>query len=537
MPDIGTKVPEPSAISLREMVRSAPYFVPLALLVLLSTTGAALIDYVFQSQAAAAYTSSGNLLRFFAVFNAAVGLATFLLQSTASQYVFSKIGLGKTLATLPVTTALSSFAAMAVPGLPATGLAKAAEQVFSRSFFRAGYELFYAPVPAHQKRAARPIIDVGFDRLGDGLGFGLVQVVLMVLPASASQAILSAAVIVGIVGFWIALRLDAAYIGVLESSLLQRADEVKQGQFSGNILSSATMIRLPVSELQSALAESGYLSPEIPSARTGILDDLTSGDLPRIQRALRSSHEIPRLATPVLIDLLTNDAVYSEVTRVLRKSAAENVGQLIDRLVDQDGNWKLRLRIPKVLSHCPLQRAADGLLLGLEDRDFQVRMRCGQALAAISSANTSIRISPDAVFSAVQREAGLEECAIEDLDPLDPAPEDDRSPMASTLPRKVNDSYLEYLFILLSLVLPRAPLRVAYHGLYTDDVLLRGTALEYLESMLPPDVREAIWPYLGEMRKPPARSGAKPSIADELLQSEAAIQLNLQHRYGSKPTG
>jgi hypothetical protein len=45
-------------------------------------------------------------------------------------------------------------------------------------------------------------------------------------------------------------------------------------------------------------------------------------------------------------------------------------------------------------------------------------------------------------------------------------------------------------------VLPAEPLRVAFRGLHSDDQRLRGTALEYLESVLPRDVRDRLWQFL-----------------------------------------
>ncbi len=51
---------------------------------------------------------------------------------------------------------------------------------------------------------------------------------------------------------------------------------------------------------------------------------------------------------------------------------------------------------------------------------------------------------------------------------------------------------LAHVFNLLSLILPREPLRIAYRGLHTDDPRLRGTALEYLDRVLPPRVQAAL---------------------------------------------
>ena len=43
--------------------------------------------------------------------------------------------------------------------------ARGGESVFRGSLFRTGYEIFYTPIPSDEKRAAKSIIDVGFDEL------------------------------------------------------------------------------------------------------------------------------------------------------------------------------------------------------------------------------------------------------------------------------------------------------------------------------------------------------------------------------------
>jgi hypothetical protein len=51
-----------------------------------------------------------------------------------------------------------------------------------------------------------------------------------------------------------------------------------------------------------------------------------------------------------------------------------------------------------------------------------------------------------------------------------------------------------HVFTPLALVLPTEPLRIAFRGWHTDDPALRGTALEYLENVLPHQIRDRLWP-------------------------------------------
>ena len=76
------------------------------------------------------------------------------------------------------------------------------------------------------------------------------------------------------------------------------------------------------------------------------------------------------------------------------------------------------------------------------------------------------------------------------------------------------DRSLEHVFTLLSLLLEREPLRAAFQALHHEDVRHRGTALEYLATVLPIEVRDAVWPFLGDTTPLPRAPGAKEVLAD-----------------------
>jgi hypothetical protein len=83
------------------------------------------------------------------------------------------------------------------------------------------------------------------------------------------------------------------------------------------------------------------------------------------------------------------------------------------------------------------------------------------------------------------------------------------------------------VFTLLALVLPSEALRIAFRGLHTDDQGLRGTALEYLESVLPPEIRDRLWWVLADGR-PPAYARPQGETLTNLLRSHQSIRLNLE---------
>jgi hypothetical protein len=79
-------------------------------------------------------------------------------------------------------------------------------------------------------------------------------------------------------------------------------------------------------------------------------------------------------------------------------------------------------------------------------------------------------------------------------------------------------SALEHVFTVLGLALPAEPLRIALQAVQTDDSALRETALEYLESILPADVRIQLWPLL---ETDSATAGA-PVVTDAPMPSRSA---------------
>ena len=107
-------------------------------------------------------------------------------------------------------------------------VARGGESVFRGSLFRAGYELFYTPIPAAEKRAAKSIIDVGFDRLGDAVGGGLVRLRAARRPAARSPRRFSSLAHAPVRRrrCVAASRLNRGYIQTLEKSLLNRAVEL-----------------------------------------------------------------------------------------------------------------------------------------------------------------------------------------------------------------------------------------------------------------------------------------------------------------------
>ncbi|MET0553584.1 MAG: hypothetical protein ABW221_11140, partial [Vicinamibacteria bacterium] len=186
-----------------------------------------------------------------------------------------------------------------------------------------------------------------------------------------------------------------------------------------------------------------------------------------------------------------------DAVRALRKVAPAVTGQLVDALVDSSQPDAVRRRLPHVLRVCANPLAALGLRLGLADRAFEVRYRCGQALAAVVEQSPDLAPPREVVFDEVKRELVRLTAR---------GPEDERR--------------LEAVFTLLTLAVAREPVQIAYRAMRSQDRALRGTALEYLENVLPDDMRAALWPHLGGARPAPRKRAAAEVEADLLRSGE-----------------
>jgi hypothetical protein len=381
-------------------------------------------------------------------------------------------------------------------------------------------------------------MDVGVVRLGDVLGAAAVQ--LGILIAVGLGPLIGAAVLLSLLALVLCAGLQRRYTDALERGLVHRARRLEIDQLHDSALRTALLHTVGGFRGTLAAVEPTMSEPRAAERRAGEPDAaqadpdaeraaaLRSRD-PALVRAALASGPLTRTLVPLTVPLLAWDAVAPAVIEGLRGIAPDVVGQLLDHLLDPGEDLVIRRRVPLVLAYCPTQRAVDGLLEGLEDRRFEVRYRCGRALSRLLAERPALTVDPDLARAAVLREVAVDRAMWEGRRLLDEPGDEAWSPVMGELVRDRANRSLEHVFTVLALVLPSRPLQLAFHGLHTDDPNLRGTALEYLEATLPPDVRRALWPFLEDTRT--ARGPARPAqeVLDDLLKSRASIALNLEH--------
>jgi hypothetical protein len=192
--------------------------------------------------------------------------------------------------------------------------------------------------------------------------------------------------------------------------------------------------------------------------------------------------------------LLADPSLRESARRTIAAVAGENIGQLSDYLFDIEIDINVRGELPSLLAAAGGARAVDALLLGLEDPDPRIRTRCGEGLDLLKQ-TSGVHVEADRVYDLVKEE------------------------LLSNSGRRPD---LEHVAVLLSVVLPREPLRIAFEALNTDEPHLRGLALEYLETTLPNEVADALLDVVDAGRTPSYLRRSADVIREELTHSSEA---------------
>ena len=511
------------------IIRGTPYLRSMASLLTAIAVTAALLDYAFKAQAAAHFAGREELVMFFATFYAIAGLFSFLLQFILGPRVLERFGIGPVLAVLPVVIAIGGVLGSFIVTLGTTALLRGAHVVLGNSLFRSAFEVLYAPVPAHAKRPTKTIIDVAADRVGDIIGGGIVLLLLAVAPGLPNAVVVLLGAIVAVIALLLVARLNRGYVeqlaGNLRSGSMSLADgdvldattrrilaETSGSAERESVLARIKQLKRDRASTREPLPESIYGGdghcdlvdnslPAPSSAQAAAAGqrlaqataDLCSGDAARIRQVLVGDFMDVRLV-PHLVVLLDHPQLGEDTRMELRWLVPRVIGQLTDALLDPDQALTVRQRIPAVMEICHNPRVIEGLLHGVADEDFSVRYASARALARMRSRDSSMTLDTESVYAAVRREVGVDGNIWQGRSLGADGGFDNAE---STLGDGGSTLSLDHVFTLLGLVLERDALQLALQALSSGDRHLRGTALEYLDNVLPEDLRRALWMHLG----------------------------------------
>ena len=512
-------------------IRDDPYLGKIASTVILLGAVGVLLDYAMKAEADARFPDSAGLLAFFATFYMGTALLTFLMQAGVAKPLLEKIGLGGTMAILPLTVAVTAAFGAAATQLWTATLARGTQTVMSSSLFRSGYELLYTPIPPLKKRATKALIDIACNRIGYGLGSVLVMAIVAAAASTdaATSWVMLCATVAALVSVWMVSRLQAGYVDELATSLragsiVLRSDEVVDATTLHTLAQTAGGIDRR-SILQHVAALRGGGAEGRPSADQ-IIDQLTallSEDPERISDLLMQRSLSPHFASYV-IELLGDDRHARAAYTALEGMGTSITGQLIDAMLQADRPPAIRRRLPRLLRKHNNPRAIRGLIDGLADEEFDVRYRCGHALADLRKSNPGLDLPRDAIMSAVEREMAADDTQWQHRRLGEEVAPELRSEIDALLESR-EDRNLQHVFTLLSLALDGDAIVLSLRALSSENANLRGTSLEYLHNVLPDGVRDSLWPRLTERSERPSVPTRKGS-SDELLKTMQSIMID-----------
>lgn len=509
-------LPEPGARRAFGSLVRAPLLRNLAIIVAIGSATSSLLDYLLSSTASHVFGKGGPLLGFFSLFWLGVAVVSMVVQFTLGERVLERLGLARNIGALPGMLIIGGVLALGVPSLMAFVLLRGFEAVQRNTLYRSAYELFYTPVSAAKKRAAKALIDIGFDRLGTVVGAGLVALFIFVGAAHVSALVLCTIIALSVATLPVAHSLRAGYIAALEGGL--RASTATGMPVMPPPPPEEPPVVEPVNMGEGPIADALRDPRKVPDGRPMLTGspDVAAAAL----RALTPTSAQPPVAYAIM--LLAHRDLSTSAFEELGRISSAITGQLTDVLVDRDADMLVRRRCALVLARTGTQRGVDALLLGMTDESFEIRYVCSRALMQLATRSPQLDIDRAKVLHALLLELDHKNRhpvpPVYVADPLEEAP-------LFLAPQALADHMLDHVFTVVALHVGREQLQMAYRALHNDDQRQRGTALEYLQTILPTDFRDALWPFVGSIANRPTRS-ARTVLAELIRTTSPAARRN-----------
>jgi ATP:ADP antiporter, AAA family len=504
-------------------LRDSPHFRTIALIVLLTTAGAGVLDFLLKWRVTQEFGAGPYLLRFFAFFYAAVQIGSFIAQAGTSHAV-QRLGIGRTISILPAGVAATGAVALLFPVWQVLVGVRGIEAVLRGSLFRSAYELLFVPMDVSERRHVKTFLDVTCDRAGEAIGAVIVQLLLLTSLAFFGGELVAVAILLAVASLWLGRRLDRLYLDAVVQQLVKHADVtpvIVGSQAGWTVVDLVRPVGAEDAAPKPAPRSPAAAHPRRDDPRMRILSELRSGDRARVEAALGRLSTPDRLHVAQIIDLLAWDDLVASARRMLERVAPAHVGLLVDALLDPDTDFAVRRRVPRILCTVGSDRSLDGLVRGLDDTRFEVRYQCSRAIDRILMRNPSLAVDAARMMTMVERELSVPQQIWQGHRLIDQPDRDEPTEFETV---DLSHRNLEHVFSMLAAVLPREPLQVALRGLSSSNAGLRGLALEYLESVLQASILQKLRQLLdAPLQQAPDRTTPERALEQLRASTEAPV--------------
>ena len=194
-----------------------------------------------------------------------------------------------------------------------------------------------------------------------------------------------------------------------------------------------------------------------------------------------------------LIDRLADPSLTEVATIALAEFGDRIVGTLRDYLTDEEMATDVRREIPKVLQAIGSRSAQAVLTESVLDRDVILRYHTIAALNKLGQQHPERSTDRKLIESVLAAEIMGHYRSYQVLGTLGASLEDDVNPIAHGLKESI-EKEAERIFRLLKILYPQYDMHSAYVGLQSNDLVVHDNAVEFLDSVLPPEVRAVVIP-------------------------------------------
>jgi len=266
--------------------------------------------------------------------------------------------------------------------------------------------------------------------------------------------------------------------------------------------------------------EAARLLGELPDCFDPLLSLLLAD--PDTQVVCEAIHSVgmlrKRRLVPELLDRLADHKLAPSAAQALGRFGDSIVGGLRDHFCDSTVPVAARREIPSVLLALGTPAAAGVLLDNLLQSDTTLRFRTIAALNKLCQQNSQIELDLQMLETVLAAEILGHYRSYQILATIG-ITTDGVAPLARAMKESIQQE-LERIFRLLNLLHPRLDLHSAYVGLQSTSVSVHDNALEFLDNVLKPQLRDMLVPLLD----------SKVTVAERAQLAQRLVHIKIENQ-------
>ena len=213
------------------------------------------------------------------------------------------------------------------------------------------------------------------------------------------------------------------------------------------------------------------------------------------RQAIRAAqHLVRENFAPDLILALGRPELAEDAADAIARLGDTVVPTVSDALRTEEISVEVRRELPSVLLRIGTAEAEQALVSSLLESDGTVRHRVIASLNKLRAVRPDIRIDPSVLELLLAAEIAGHYRSYQVLGPLEV--QFKRQDAVIDALRHSMEQELERIFRLMALLLPQAGLHDAYVGVRSSNPTVRANALEFLDNVLKPELRQVLVPLL-----------------------------------------